>query len=174
MEGLTWYVSDYQWNQRQTLQLAPIRNAHILVDKNEVGSVPHKINKNIMYARMGESFSFFGGVWRGEKCLFFLQATTTSSHLKKLETFHSALRRLKLESWKGRMEIFCVCKCHLSSIGWKKRIHCLRASRGLTDCKKGAEEVREVFQNVKVQFLASDNCFWKPVPGCRDDAGDGN
>ena len=108
MEGLTWYVSDYQWNQRQTLQLAPIRNAHILVDKNEVGSVPHKINKNIMYARMGESFSFSGGVWRGEKCLFFSQATTTSSHLKKLEIFHSALRRLKLESWKGRMEIFYV------------------------------------------------------------------
>ena len=117
MEGLTWSVSDCQWSQRQTLQLSPIRTAYIQVDKNELGSAPHKIYKNVLYARMGESFSFFGGVWRGEKCLFFLQATTTSSHLKKLETFHSALRRLKLESWKGRMEIFCVCKCHLSSIG---------------------------------------------------------
>ena len=68
------------------------------VDKNELGSVPHKIDKNIMYARMGESLSVVDGVWRSEKYLLFVQEATTSSHLNKLETFHGAVRRLKLES----------------------------------------------------------------------------
>ena len=165
LEGLTWHLLDTQWNEKErALQLVPARTIKIKVDKMETGSVPKELKENVLYARMGENFPFIDGLWMKDNCFFFFQATTAMSNPKTVETFEKAVERLNLKLPVGgaqKMEIFYVVMPFVFEEMRGKET--LPLSFVWANCKKDAEPIRKLCQQLKIGLIAPDKHFNRKV-----------